>query len=61
MPQNPKQRDEAAAAERTDVASAIREGKRWYLTALLVFLLLALGVVLYLLKYKPMEFFYVLF
>ena len=35
--------------------------KGWFLTAFLVFLLVVLGVVLYLIKYRPMEFFYVLF
>jgi len=51
----------AVKGESPAVTSPLILARRWYLTALLVFLLLALGVVLYLLKYKRMEFFYVLF
>lgn len=41
--------------------SALQEGKKWFLTALLVFAILAIGIVLYLAKYRPTEFFYTLF
>jgi len=39
----------------------LREARAWYLTVLIVVLLLLLGAVLYLIKYSPMEFLYVLF
>ena len=39
----------------------IRQGRSWYLTVLVVVLLLLLGAVLYTMNYWPMEFLYVLF
>jgi hypothetical protein len=39
----------------------IKEGRPWFLTAFLVLLIVAILVVLYALKFRPTEFFYVLF
>jgi hypothetical protein len=55
--ENKEQREQSSGG----IVGVLKEGKRWYLTALLVFLLVVLGVVVYLVKYRPMEFFYVLF
>jgi hypothetical protein len=41
--------------------SMLKQAGKWYLTALLVFVLLAIGLVAYLVKYRPQEFFYVWF
>ena len=41
--------------------SMLKQAGKWYLTALLVFILLAIGLVAYLVKYRPQEFFYVWF
>lgn len=50
-----------AAKEPTGWRRTLREGRRWFLTTFLVLLILAIIVVLYALKFRPMEFFYVLF
>ncbi len=41
--------------------SLLRQAGKWYLTALLIFILIAIGLVAYLAKYRPQEFFYVWF
>ncbi len=51
---NKQQEDEGAV-------SILKEGKSWYLTALLVFLLAAVGLVIYLAKVRSMDFLYALF
>ena len=43
------------------VVAILKEGKSWYLTALLVFLLAAVALVIYLAKVKSMDFLYALF
>ena len=52
---------EAEPEDDEGVVAIIREGKRWYLTALLVFLLAAVGLVIYLAKIRSMDFLYALF
>ncbi len=47
--------------EEAQQPSMLKQAGKWYLTALLVFILVAIGLVAYLVKYRPQEFFYVWF
>lgn len=51
----------APAPKAPEKSGAWREGRKWFLTTFLVLLVLVIIVVLYALKFRPMEFFYVLF
>ena len=50
-----------AQQEDEGIAALLREGTKWYLTALLVFLLAAGGVIIYLSRVRSMDFYHALF
>ncbi len=52
---------EQTEGEEEQQPSLLKQAGKWYLTALLIFILLAIGLVAYLAKYRPQEFFYVWF
>ena len=53
--------EEGEQEQDAGVMGILREARGWYLTALLVFLLLAVGLVIYLAKFKSMDFLYAIF
>lgn len=54
-------REEEQHPEQEPQPSLLKQAGKWYLTALLIFVLLAIGLVAYLAKVRPQEFFYVWF
>ena len=60
MPTTDKENSEQSQGEEQQ-PSMLKQAGKWYLTALLVFILVAIGLVAYLVKYRPQEFFYVWF
>lgn len=53
--------DEGVEGEDEGVMAILKEARGWYLTALLVFLLLAVSLVIYLARFKSGEFLYAIF
>ena len=53
--------DEGAEGEGEGIVGILKEARGWYITALLVFLLLAVGLVIYLARFKSMDFLYAIF
>ena len=47
--------------EGESLVAMIKEARSWYLTALLIFVLLAVGLVIFLANVRSMDFFYALF
>ena len=56
-----KEKADKPTEEQEAQPSMLKQAGKWYLTALLVFVLVAIGLVAYLVKYRPQEFFYVWF